>query len=177
MDFSERESYCILPLLEGLRVRVSRSCSLALGLLATVVVTVGMIYLFVASFGLIWTPYTCLTDVRGRFSDPSGVRFEISETSCSMFAKGPSEISVFVSKANRRKKTLLFKYVMMHDGSSDALPVVTSIDEHTVQISVKHVASIVCRTGKWGTLAVRYNIGLVVDPGEGLPGGCDQNRG
>jgi hypothetical protein len=76
---------------------------------------------------------------------------------------------------NWRKKTLLFKYVMMHDGSSDALPVVTSVDEHTVQISVKHVASIVCRTDKWGTLAVRYNVGLVFDPGDGLPGGCDQN--
>lgn len=154
---------------------MSRSFSLALGLLTVAVVTVGMIYLFVASFGLIWTPYTCLTDVRGRFSGPSGVRFESSETSCSMFAKGPSELSVFVSKANWRRKTLLFKYVMMHDGSSDALPVVTSVDEHTVQISVKHVASIVCRTDKWGTLAVRYNVGVVVDPGDGLPGGCDQN--
>ncbi len=154
---------------------MSRSSSLALGLFTTVVVTVGMIYLFVASFGLIWTPYTCLTDVHGRFSGPSGVRFEISETSCSIVAKGPSEISVFVSKANWRKKTLLFKYVSMDDGSSDALPVVTPIDEHTVQISVKHVASIVCRTDKWGTLAVRYNVGVVVDPGEDLPGGCDQN--
>ena len=154
---------------------MSRSFSLALGLLTVAVVTVGMIYLFLASFGLIWTPYTCLTDVRGGFSGPSRVRFEISETSCSMFAKGPSEISVFVSKANWRKKTLLFKYVLMHDSSSDALPVVTPVDEHTVQISVKHVASIVCRTDKWGTLAVRYNIGLVVDPGDGLPRGCDQN--
>ena len=154
---------------------MSRSFSLALGLLLVAVVTVGMIYLFVASFGLIWTPYTCLTDVHGRFSGPSGFRFEISETSCSIVAKGPSEISVFVSRANRRKQTLLFKYVMMHDGSSDALPVVTPIDEQTVQISVKHIASIVCRTDKWGTLAVRYNVGVVVDPGDGLPGGCDQN--
>jgi hypothetical protein len=55
------------------------------------------------------------------------------------------------------------------------LPVVTSVGEHTVQISVKHVASIVCRTDKWGTLAIRYNVGLVFDPGDGLPGGCDQN--
>jgi hypothetical protein len=154
---------------------VSRSFSLALGLLTVAVVTVGMIYLFVASFGLIWTPYTCLTDVHGGFSGPSGVRFEISETSCSIVAKGPGEISVFVSKANWRKKTLLFKYEAMHDASSDAWPVVTSVDEHTVQISVKHVASIVCRSDKWGTLAVRYNIGLVVDPGDGLPRGCDQN--
>ena len=92
---------------------MSRSFSLALGLLITVLVTVGMIYLFLASFGLIWTPYTCLTDVHGRFSGPSGVRFEIS---------------VFVSRANWRGKTLLFKYESMHDGSSDALPVVTSID-------------------------------------------------
>ena len=154
---------------------MSRSFSLALGLSAVVVVTMGMIYLFLASFGLIWTPYTCLTDVRGRFAGPSGARFEVSETSCSMFAKGPSEISVFVSRANWRGKTLLFKYVMMHDGSSDALPVVTPIDDRTVQISVKHVASIVCRTGKWRTLAVRYNVGVVVDPGDGLPGGCDLN--
>ena len=154
---------------------MSRSFSLALGLLTVAVVTVGMIYLFLASFGLIWTPYTCLTNVLGGFSGPSGVRFEISETSCSIVAKGPGEISVFVSKANWRKKTLLFKYEAMHDSSSDALPVVTSVDEHTVQISVKHVASIVCRTDKWGTLAVRYNIGLVVDPGDGLPRGCDQN--
>ena len=95
---------------------MSRSSSLALGLLTVVVVTVGMIYLFVASFGLIWTPYTCLTDVRGRFSGPSGVRFEISETSCSMFAKGPSEISVFVSRANLRDSvTLNLRYYLTSD--------------------------------------------------------------
>ncbi len=154
---------------------MSRSFSLALGLLAVVFVTVGMIYLFLASFGLIWTPYTCLADVDGRFSGPAGVRFEVSETSCSIVAKGPSEISVFVSEANGRKKALLFKYVSMHDSSSDALPVVTAIDDHTVQISLKHAASVICRTDKWGALAVRYDIGVVVDPGAGLPGGCDHD--
>ena len=151
------------------------SSSLGKAALALVVSTVGavfVIYLFLAFVGIAWSPYTCLTDTAKGISGPSGHGFEISETSCSGVGKGPSEISVFVSRADPRKKALLFKYEAMHDGNPDALPIITTVDERTAKITVKHVASIICRTGKWQTLTIDYSIGRVVDAGEGAPNEC-----
>ena len=121
------------------------------------------IYMILGAIGFVWTPYTCLTDVLGQTSSRAGHYFEVSETSCSGLGKGPAEISVFASKNKRGKKTLIFKYERMHDGSPDAEPVVTTVDEHTIGISVKHIAMIICRSKHWEGAAIEYNIGRVVD--------------
>jgi len=132
------------------------------------------VYMLLGAIGFVWTPYTCLTDVLGRASSPAGHYFEVSETSCSGIGKGPAEISVFASKSKRGKKALIFKYEPMNDGR-DTEPVVTSVDDRAVRISVKHVAMIICRTGRWETLAVEYDIGRVVHTYVNPPGECTQD--
>lgn len=142
---------------------------------AFVVFSVLFVYMILGSLGFIWTPYTCLTDVLGRIFTPVGHYFEVSQTSCSGVGKGPAEISVFASNAKRGRKVLIFKYERMHDGSRDAEPVVTTVDDRTVRISVKHVATIICRTGRWETLAVEYDIGRVANTYVDPPGECTQD--
>jgi hypothetical protein len=134
------------------------------------------VYMLLGAIGLVWTPYTCLTDVLGQTSSHAGHYFEVSQTSCSGIGKGPAEISVFASKDTRGKKALIFKYESMSDASRDAEPVVEAVDDRTVRISVKHVAMIICRSTRWGPLAVEYNIGRVVRAGDGSPQGeCPTN--
>ena len=114
------------------------------------------LWFLVDGFGL-FGESTCFTEVKGRLSGLSGFDFEISETSCFF----DPAVSVFVSKADKRKKTLLFKYVPVYVGP---YPTITWVDEHTVQISVSSVSSIFCRKDKWGTLTVKYDIGPVEYP-------------
>jgi hypothetical protein len=78
--------------------------------------------------------------------------------------------SVFISKAGQTKKTLLFKYV---PPGYDAIPSITPVDEHTVQISIWRVPQILCRKDRWQTLAIRYVIEVVEYPGRsGEPDEC-----
>ncbi len=140
-----------------------------------VVFSILFVYMILGSLGFVWTPYTCLTDVLDQTSTPAGYYFEVSETSCAGLAKGPAEISVFASKGKRGRRALIFKYDRMHDGSRDAEPVITSIDDRTIRISVKHVAMIICRTGRWEALAVEYDIGRVVDTYIDSPGECPRD--
>jgi len=106
--------------------------------------------------GLFGEP-TCHTEVHGRLSGLSGLDFEISETSC---FHDPA-VSVFASKADKKKRTLLFKYFPVYVGP---YPTITSIDEHTVQISVSRVSSIFCRRDRWDALTIRYDIGGIAYP-------------
>jgi len=140
-----------------------------------VVFSILFVYMILGSLGFVWTPYTCLTDVLGQTSTPAGHYFEVSQTSCAGLGKGPAEISVFASKGKRGTKAPIFKYEPMSDGSRDAEPVITPIDDRTVRISVKHVAMIICRTGRWETLAVEYDIGRVVHTYVDPPGECTRD--
>lgn len=142
---------------------------------AVVLSSILFLYMIMGAIGFVWTPWTCLTDVLGQTSGQAGHYFEVSETSCSGIGKGPAEISVFATKHRRGKKTLIFKYESMSDGSRDAEPVVTSIDDRTVRISVKHVAMIICLTRRWETLAVEYDIGRVVRSYVNPPGECPRD--
>ena len=129
----------------------------ALGALAIGVATVAaVVFLLPFAVGL-WSPYSCITTVHQRIAGLSGFDFEISETSCFY----DPVVIVLVSKASERKKTSLFKYDPFYVGP---YPVITSIDEHTIQISVSRVSSIVCRRDKWETLTVKYDIGGVTYP-------------
>jgi hypothetical protein len=128
------------------------------------------IYMILGSLGFVWTPYTCLTEVLGQTSSAAGHDFEVSQTSCSGLGKGPSDISVFASKAKRERKALIFKYEAMHDDSQDAEPVIAFVDDRTVRISVKHVAMVICRSRHWENLTVEYDIGrIVVEAYDGPP--------
>lgn len=140
-----------------------------------VVFSLLFLYMILGSLGFVWTPYTCLTDVLSQTSTAAGHYFEVSETSCAGLAKGPAEISVFASKGKRGRKALIFKYERMHDGSRDAEPVVTFIDDRTVRISVKHIAMIICRTSRWETVDVEYDVGRVVYAYINPPGECAQD--
>src|SRR5215216_1574896 len=102
------------------------------------------LYMMLGAIGFVWTPWTCLTDVLEQKSSEAGHYFEVSQKSCAGLGKGPAEISVFASKGKRGKKALIFKYERMSDGSRDAEPVVTSLDDHTIRIAVKHIATIIC---------------------------------
>jgi hypothetical protein len=70
---------------------------------------------------------------------------------------------------------LIFKYERMHDGSRDAEPVVTTVDDRTIRISVKHIAMIICRSKHWEGLTIEYDIGRVVDNYVDPPGECAQD--
>jgi hypothetical protein len=72
----------------------------------------------------------CITETRKRLPNVSGFDFEISETDCSTLGEDAS-ISVFASKSGQTGKTLLFKY---GPAGIDPISVITSVDEHTVQI-------------------------------------------
>ncbi|CAN5814744.1 hypothetical protein BH11PSE3_BH11PSE3_36490 [soil metagenome] len=132
------------------------------------------VYMILGSLGLVWTPYTCLTDVLGRASTPAGHYFEASETSCSGVGKGPYEISIFASKTRRGTKALIFRYEPTNEGR-DTEPVITPIDDRAIRISVKHVAMIICRNRRWNSLTVEYDIGRVFDTYVTPPGECAQD--
>lgn len=104
-----------------------------------------------------------------------GVYFEVSETSCSGLGKGPADISVFASRTKRNRRTLIFKYERMHDGSRDAEPVITSTDDRTIRISVKHVAMIICRRGQRENLTIEYDIARIVVEAYDGPPECKAN--
>jgi hypothetical protein len=129
------------------------------------------LYMMLGAIGFVWTPWTCLTDVLEQTTSEAGHYFEVSQTSCAGLGKGPAEISVFASKGKRGKKALIFKYESMSDGSRDAEPVVTPLDDRTIRISVKHVATIICGSRRWETLAIEYEVGRVVRTDEGKPPG------
>jgi hypothetical protein len=138
--------------------------ALAIGVAAVAVV--GFLLLFAVG---LWSPYACMTTVHQRIAGLSGFDFEVSETDCDGLAKDATT-SVFVSKAGQAKKTLLFKYV---PPGFDAVPTITSLDEHTVRISIRRVPTIFCRSEKWQTLTVKYDIGVVDYPARsGEPDEC-----
>jgi hypothetical protein len=133
----------------------------SLGALAIGVAAVAAVmFLLLFAVGL-WSPYACMTTVHQRIAGLSGFDFEISETDCDVLAKDAT-MSVFASRAGQAKKTLLFQYV---PPGFDAVPAIASLDEHTVQISIRRVPVIFCRKEKWETLTISYDIGAVEFPG------------
>jgi hypothetical protein len=152
----EADSISIIRTLRSLSSIVASSLgALAIGVVA--VAAVGFLLLFAVG---LWSPYACTTTVHQRIADLSGFDFEISETDCDVLAKDAAT-SVFVSEAGLKKQTLLFKYV---PPGYDAIPSITRVDEHTVQISIWCVPQILCRKDRWQTLAIRYVIGVVEYP-------------
>jgi hypothetical protein len=98
----------------------------------------------------------CLTDVLAKIPGVSGFDFEVSETDC---WHSPA-VSVFVSMPGGSKRTRLFQYTR----GANPVPIITSVDEHTVQISLSNVGSIDCRKDNWGALTIKYDIGAIKYP-------------
>jgi hypothetical protein len=147
----------------GLSIVASCLGALAVGAMGVAVV----MFLLLAAVGL-WSPYACITTVHQRIAGLSGFDFEISETDCDFLAK-EAATSVFIARAGQTKKVLLFKYV---PPGFDAIPTITALDDHTIQLSIWRVPTIFCRKDKWETLTVRYNIGVVDYPLGGTDEDC-----
>ena len=128
--------------------------------LASAVTLIAILYLLLATVGLAPTPYDCITETRGRISGVSGFDFEISETDCDTLAKDAA-ISIFASRPGQARKVLLFKFDPAYD---DLMPVITSVDQHTVQISIPRISSLFLRREKLKDLFIIYKIDLIDHP-------------
>jgi hypothetical protein len=132
--------------------------------MAWVVVPLGVLYFYLAAIGLIWTPYTCLTDTIQEIANLSGYDFKVTETSCSTIAK-TGFVSVDISLAHRNKPILLFKY---DPAGVVPYPSITVSDMRHVTITVPVVSEVILERYEWrsvsGTVSADYRIGRVIFP-------------
>jgi hypothetical protein len=108
-----------------------------------------------AAAGMLWWSQGCYTKVLANSPGVSGFNFEVSVTDC---WHNP-ETGVFVSRPGQREKTLLFLYHSLE------VPMITSLDEHTVQIALGDVDQVFCREDKWQDLTIQYDVRSVRHPG------------
>jgi hypothetical protein len=134
--------------------------TLAFWTLAPAVALVCVLYLLLAMVGLAPLPDDCITEVRSRISGVSGFEFEISETDCDTIAK-TATISVLAWKPGQTKGILLFKFFPAY---VDLLPAITSVDQHTVQISIAEISSLFLLKERLGDLVVNYKIDVIDYP-------------
>jgi hypothetical protein len=125
-----------------------------------VVAPIGCVYLYLAAIGLIWTPYTCLTDTIQEIANLSGYDFKVTETSCSTIAK-TGFVSVYISRAQRNNPILLFKY---DPAGVVPYPSITVSDMRYVTIAVPVVSEIILQRHKWQEVSIDYDIGNVIFP-------------
>ena len=87
-------------------------------------------------------------------SDIPGFNFEIFAEDC----WHSLETSIYVSKRGRNRKTLLFVYDTLD------VPIISSIDDHTVQIRLNEIGSIYCQNDRSWDLTIKYDIRSVRYP-------------
>ena len=126
----------------------------------------GVLYLPLALLQGFLIATGCFTEDLAEARGVSGFDFEVSETDC---WHSPA-ISVFVSKPGRSKKTRLLQYT--RTPYANPVPIITSIGEDAVLISLSSVDTLDCARPKWKadkskTLVVKYKIGDAVYPGLG----------
>ena len=97
-----------------------------------------VIYLPLGWIGVVWTPYSCITEELGRLAGVSGFNFEIIETDCVWPGSNPI-VSVYVSRPGRVNKTLLMEYGPVNE---ETLPVISSTGPNAVQISITAISSL-----------------------------------
>jgi hypothetical protein len=117
-------------------------------------------YLLLAATGLIWPFGPCSSEIRGRVHDVSGFDFEIDETYCDTIAK-TATISVFALRPGQAKKILLFKFFPAFD---DLIPQITTVDRHTIRISISKISSSFLRRCKLMDLTIDYKIDVIDYP-------------
>lgn len=117
-------------------------------------------YLLLPLLGIpIWIPGACITETDAKISDVAGLDFEISYVNCDVIAKQES-MRILVSRSGGSSKTAIFEY----SPASLELPTITTIDQHTILISLKSVSSILQRRDKWSGWTIVYAIGEVRHP-------------
>src|SRR5260370_25941859 len=130
----------IIRILRSLLLIALALVALAIGGAAVAAVEV----LFLTAVGL-WSPYGWTKTVHQKVAGLSGLDFEISEMGCDLLVKDTTT-SVFISKTGGTKKTLLFKYF---PPGFDAIPTISLLDEHTIQISIWRTSFSFWRSVKW----------------------------
>ena len=114
------------------------------------------VYMILSKLGIIWTPFSCLTDELGQISTSAGY----------------FEISLVASKTKREKKALIFKYKRANDDSPSAEPAIEIVNNDTIRITVTFVETIICRRERWENVAIQYRIGREFEPAESPPRNC-----
>jgi hypothetical protein len=122
----------------------------------------GIIYLSLLAGRSALQSHFCPTERLATISDVSGFDFEVSRTDCDMIAK-EVWISVFASKPGQAGKALVFEYDPFW---YERVPLITSLDQHTVKISIPKVSSVLFQRASWISLSIVYDIGVVVYPDE-----------
>lgn len=132
---------------------------IALSLVCVILPLAGA-YLVLARLGLIWTPYTCITETRQKILNLSGYDFAITETDCSTIVEDAS-VSVYVSVTGERGRALLFKY---GPASDTILPSITVSDRGHISISIPVIADVYLQRHRWCKASIDYDIGRVIYP-------------
>src|SRR5260221_472551 len=103
-----------------------------------------------------------MTEVRKKIENPSGLRFEISETDCSAMAH-TSSVSVFVSETGASGRDLLFKFDPV-DYDYDALPGITVTYDDHIEIRIASLDDIDLQEREWRKYKIDYFIGHINYP-------------
>ena len=163
MEEGDGVGMSIIRVLRSLLLIALALVALAIGGAAVAAVEV----LFLAAVGF-WSPYGCAKTVHQGVAGLADIDFEISEMGCDLLGNDTTT-SVFISKADGTKKTLLFKYF---PAGIDATPTIALLDQQTIQISIWRVPLMLCRKDKWETLTFKYNIGVIDDSLDGADRDC-----
>ena len=113
----------------------------------------------------LYLAHICITEHIGRIPNRSGFDFEISETDCDTLAKDAA-ISIFASKVGQTRRTLLFKY---DPAGVNPYPAITSIDRHSIQVTVPRVSEVIFQRNDLEGLSVTYDIGAIDYPTKESP--------
>jgi hypothetical protein len=72
-----------------------------------------------------------------------------------------TSISVFASRPGQTRKVLLFKFGPAY---ADLMPVISSVDQHTVQITIREISDLIFRREKFSDLSISYKIDVIDYP-------------
>ncbi|MFZ5784271.1 MAG: hypothetical protein ACOY4R_29090 [Pseudomonadota bacterium] len=111
----------------------------------------GVIYVLL--WWLFYHPFECVTTELGKFTNILGHDIEVSETDC----WHDPLVSIRVTRPGDQRRIVVFRYA----GGGTVMPTITTIDEHTIRISIPRVSFIDCRRDTFETLQIEFNIGSV----------------
>jgi len=112
-------------------------------------------------------PGVCISGTLDRVSTPGGLDFEFIYTNCDTLAKEETK-SIFLSRGPGLIKRFDENEILRYDGS-DVPPTITTINAHTVRISIDHVSSVAFAKDRWEDVTIVYDIGRIDFPRAGDP--------
>lgn len=113
---------------------------------------------------IFFTTNACHTEVLQTINNLSGLDFEMTEIACDILAKDAS-VNILVSKANSRRKTLIFKYdpILNTDDDKYITPSI-GIYGRTIMIDIPKLYSIFLQEKQWNDYAIAYKIDYIQYP-------------